>query len=233
MSDPAQVAGGLRAARETIARACDRVGRDPASVRLVAVSKMHGPEMVRAAYEAGQREFGENYVQEMCAKADALGDLPGLRWRFIGHLQRNKAKQVVPVASVVETVDSIRLAEELDRRAADRGVRLEVLLQVNVGGEAQKSGCDPSELAALAGAARGLPSLDLRGLMTVPPYTEDPEGARPCFRRLFELAREHSLPDLSMGMTHDLEVAIEEGATIVRVGTMIFGERVAPRRRAG
>lgn len=229
MISASEVPGRLAAVRERIARACERAGRAPSSVRLVAVSKVHGPRMIRAAYDAGQRDFGENYVQEMAAKARSLGDLPGLRWRFIGHLQRNKAKHVVEVARAVETVDRVRLAEELDRRARARGLRLEVLLQVNVGGEAQKSGCAPDEVDALVASVRGLESLDLRGLMTVPPHTDDPEGARPYFRSLRALAERHALPELSMGMTHDLEVAVEEGATIVRVGTAIFGERQSPR----
>jgi hypothetical protein len=219
------VARRLAEVRARVERACERVGRDPAAVRLVAVSKAHGPEAVRAAHAAGQRDFGESYVQELAGKAPALADLGDLRWRFIGHLQRNKAKQVVTIARAVESIDSARLAEELDKRAAAEGARIEILLQVSVGGEAQKSGCAPSELASLVATVRALPTLDLRGLMTVPPHTDDPEGARPFFRTLRELAERHGLAELSMGMTHDLEVAIEEAATIVRVGTAVFGER--------
>lgn len=225
MTAASEVPARLGAVRERIARACERAGREPSSVRLVAVSKVHGPEMIRAAYDAGQRDFGENYVQEMVGKARALAELRDLRWRFIGHLQRNKAKHVVEVARAVETVDSTRLAEALDRRARAQGARLEVLLQVNVGGEARKSGCAPGEVDALVAAVRGLEALELRGLMTVPPHTGDPEGARPFFRTLRLLAERHALAELSMGMTHDLEVAVEEGATIVRVGTAIFGAR--------
>lgn len=215
----------LAAVRARIAAACEGVGRDPAGVRLVAVCKTHPPERVREAYEAGQRDFGENYVQEMLAKAEALADLPELRWRFIGHLQRNKAKDVVSVGAAVETVDSVRLADALARRAEAAGRRLETLLQVNVGGEAQKSGCPPEQVPALVEAVRARDALELRGLMTVPPLGGQAAASRPHFRRLRELAAAHDLPELSMGMTHDLEVAVEEGATIVRVGTAIFGPR--------
>ena len=219
------IADRLSAVHARIARACERARTDPAGVRLVAVSKVHGPDVIREAYAAGQRDFGENYVQEMVDKASALSDLADLRWRFVGHLQRNKAKHVVGVAGAVETVSSAKLAEELDKRARSAARRLEVLLQVNVGGEQQKSGCAPEELADLVAAVRACASLDLRGLMTVPPHTDDPEGARPYFRELRALAEAHALADLSMGMSHDLEIAIEEGATIVRVGTAIFGPR--------
>ncbi|MFW6023894.1 MAG: YggS family pyridoxal phosphate-dependent enzyme [Myxococcota bacterium] len=220
-----RVREGLTAVRVRVEAACTAAGRDSGSVRLVAVGKVHPPGALRAAYAEGQRDFGENYVQELLTKAGALADLPDLRWRFIGHLQRNKAKDVVRLGAAVETLDSERLAEALDRRAGQEGTRMEVLLQVNLGGEAQKSGCEPDRLDALVARVRTLDALDLRGLMTVPPHTDDPEGARPYFRRLRERAEAHGLPELSMGMTHDLEVAIEEGATIVRVGTAIFGAR--------
>jgi pyridoxal phosphate enzyme (YggS family) len=219
------IAANLAAVHERIADACARRGRAPDDVRLVAVSKVHGPEKIRAAYAAGQRVFGENYVQELVEKADALADLEDLRWRFIGHLQRNKAKFVARVPAAVETVDSPRLARELDKRARSEGVRLEVLLQVNVGGEAQKSGCATVELPALLDAARALPNLDVRGLMTVPPLGEAAEKSRPYFAKLAELAAAHGMAELSMGMSGDLEVAVEEGATLVRVGTAIFGPR--------
>lgn len=219
------IAERLAAVQGRIARACERVGRDPAGARVVAVSKVHGPDAIREAYAAGQRDFGENYAQEMVEKARALSDLPGLSWRFVGHLQRNKAKQVIGVARAVETVSSAKLAVELDKLAGAASTRLDVLVQVNVGGEAQKSGCAPGELRDLVSAVRACASLDLRGLMTVPPHTDDPEGARPYFGELRALAERHALADLSMGMTHDLEIAVEEGATILRVGTAIFGPR--------
>ena len=195
-------------------------------MRLLAVSKTKPEAMIREAYAAGQRDFGENYVQELCAKAAALADLPDLRFHLIGPLQRNKAKQIVSVASLVHTVDRASLAEELSKRAAAAGKTLRVLLEVNVSGEASKAGCAPSEAPALAAAVRSSPGLALAGLMTIPPDTDDRELARPYFRSLRELRDAiGDLPELSMGMSHDFEIAIEEGATIVRVGTAIFGSR--------
>ncbi len=220
-----RVADGLAAVRERIEAACAGAGRSPDGVTLVAVSKVHPAQAVRDAYAAGQRVFGENYVQELADKAEALAELADLRWHFIGHLQRNKVKQVARVGAVVETVDSARLAGELDKRAASEGQVLPVLLQVNVAGEAQKSGCAPEALSALVAEVRAMPNLTLRGLMTIPPLGEAPEASRPFFARLRELAAVHHVEELSMGMSADLEVAIEEGATIVRVGTAIFGSR--------
>lgn len=247
---------GLEQVRERIERACARAGRSSSEVTLVAVSKTHPAEAVREAYAAGQRVFGENYVQELSEKSAALADLEGLRWHFIGHLQRNKVKDVARVGAligaersdgmpapvearsagggagspsrsgatiVIETVDSARLATEIDKRAA--ASKVPVLLQVNVAGEAQKSGCTPDELETLVRAVRALEHLELRGLMTVPPLGEAPEASRPHFARLRALAERNGLGELSMGMSADLEVAIEEGATLVRVGTAIFGAR--------
>jgi hypothetical protein len=219
------IADRLAAVRARISAACARAGRSAADVALVAVSKTHPPEAVRTAHAAGQRLFGENYAQEMVAKAEALAGTCELFWHFIGHLQRNKATDVVPIARCVETVDSIRLAETLARHAEKRDAPLDVLIQVNIAREPQKSGCAPEELDGLVARIRGLPSLALRGLMTIPPHDDDPERARPYFRALRKLAEAHGLRELSMGMSHDLEVAIEEGATIVRVGTAIFGSR--------
>jgi pyridoxal phosphate enzyme (YggS family) len=223
------VAENLAAVRARVDRAARDSGRDPGGVRLVAVSKTKPVEAIREAYAAGQRDFGENYVQELQEKAAALGDLPDLRWHMIGHLQRNKAKVVAKLASCLHTLDSVRLAEELGKRAAEARRELDVLVEVNVGGEAQKSGCAPEELALVLAAAEAAPRLVLAGLMTVPPHTEDPAGARPFFDRLVALRDAHGgsarLPELSMGMTHDLEHAVAAGATWVRVGTAIFGER--------
>jgi pyridoxal phosphate enzyme (YggS family) len=216
----------VRARIEHAARACDR---DPGSIRLVAVSKTKPASVVRAAYAAGQREFGENYVQELLAKADELADLTELRWHVIGHVQRNKAKDVARVAHAIHSVDSAKLAVELGRRADASARVLDTLVQVNVGGEAQKSGCDPREASEVIAAVREMRGLRLRGLMTVPPHTGDPEGARAYFDSLRAVRDANGgaalLPDLSMGMTHDLDVAIACGATIVRVGSAIFGER--------
>lgn len=212
------VAANLAAVRERIVRTAERAGRDPASVVLIAVSKLHGVDAIRAACDAGQRRFGENYVQELDDKRAALSDV---EWHFIGHLQRNKVKTVLQANPVVHTVDSTRLADELAQRATDR---VRVLLQVNVAREPQKSGVALEELDALVAHVRANASLDLRGLMTIPP-DGTPEDARAHFRALRGLADRHALTELSMGMSADLDVAIEEGSTMVRVGTAIFGAR--------
>lgn len=212
----------VRARLETAARAA---GRAPSDVRLLAVSKKHGLDAIREAYAAGQRDFGENYVQELVDKARALDDLDGIRWHFIGHLQRNKAKLLLSAAASVQTVDSLRLLETL-AKLADPAAPLAIHLQVNVAREPQKSGCDPDELPALVAAARAAPALSLEGLMTIPPDDDEPLASAPHFRALRRLALDHGLRSLSMGMSDDLEVAVAEGATIVRVGTAIFGERV-------
>jgi pyridoxal phosphate enzyme (YggS family) len=220
----------LARVRERIDQAAESAGRDPASIRLMAVSKTKPAAAIREAYAAGQRDFGENYVQELAAKASELGDLPELRFHFIGHLQRNKVKQLLPLVKSIHTVDSVRLADELGKRGSEAGVsRLAVLVEVNVGGEAQKSGCAPGEIEGVLAAIERHPCLSLSGLMTVPPHTDDPAGARPYFDVLARLRADHGgperLPELSMGMTHDLEHAIAAGATWVRIGTAIFGER--------
>jgi pyridoxal phosphate enzyme (YggS family) len=206
---------GLIRVRERIALACARAGRDPASVTLVAVSKTQPVERLREAFEAGQRVFGENYAQELRAKADAL---PGAEWHFIGALQTNKARIVVGRAALIHTCDRLSLARELAKRAASQ----RVLLEVNIGREPQKSGALPQDVPALLDAVRALPTLRCEGLMCIPPAAGDP---RPHFRALRELAGKLGLRELSMGMSADYETAIEEGATIVRVGTAIFGAR--------
>jgi pyridoxal phosphate enzyme (YggS family) len=237
-----EVARNLVTVRRRIADAATAAGRDPQSVRLLAVSKRKPSEAIRAAYAEGQRDFGENYVQEMRQKAEELADLPDLRLHAIGHLQRNKVKYVTRIASAVHTVDSVSLAEALGRSAAQHPVprerridpegddrRLVVLVEVNVSGEPQKSGCTPDDLPAVLEAIEAEPALRLAGLMTVPPLTPDPADARPYFDQLAALAERSGgtarLPELSMGMTRDLEVAIAAGATWVRIGTAIFGER--------
>ncbi|MCC6901828.1 MAG: YggS family pyridoxal phosphate-dependent enzyme [Polyangiaceae bacterium] len=225
-----EIAARIAGVRQRIARAASAAGRAPDSVRLLAVSKTKPAGAIREAHAAGQRDFGENYVQELVDKAAALADLEGICWHMLGHLQRNKARQVVKIASAVHTVDSVRLADELGKRAADAGRGpLTALVEVNVGGEAQKSGCAIDALGDVLAAVERAPGLRLTGLMTVPPHTEDPAGARPFFDRLVELRDAHGgatrLPELSMGMTHDLEHAVAAGATWVRVGTAIFGER--------
>ena len=225
---PAEFEARLREVHARIERACAQAGREPGSVRLVAVSKGHGAEAIRAAYALGQREFGENYVQEWKAKRDALADLPELRMRLIGRLQRNKAKDAVLIADAVDSVDSLELAEALSQRAQARARPLEVLLQVNIDREPQKAGALPEALPELVRGVRALPGLRLLGLMAIPRAVDDPEEARPSFEALRALGQQLGLPELSMGMSADLEVAIAAGATLVRVGTAIFGDR--PKR---
>lgn len=223
--DVANVVGALHRVQDQIANACVRAGRGVESVRLIAVSKRHPAAAIEAAYAAGQRDFGENYVQELLTKVEALRQLPDLKLRLIGHLQRNKAKEVVGARCAVDTVDSMRLATALNDRALNDGTVIETLVQVNVAAEPQKSGVLPRDLAELVEHMRALPGLSLRGLMTIPPDVEDVNENRVHFAALRELAVAHRLPELSMGMSADVDAAIEEGSTMVRVGTAIFGTR--------
>jgi len=221
--------------RERIASAARRAGRNPDEITLMAVSKTHPPELIREAYDAGLRVFGENRVQEFSGKSAALVDLHDANWHLIGHLQSNKAARAAELFSAIDSVDSLKLAEKLNSSAQSLGKRLEVLIEINVGGEAAKSGLAPNspELEDLLNAAPRLDHLEFRGFMTIPPFTENPEDARPYFNQSRKLRNEvalRRLPSismdvLSMGMSHDFEVAIEEGSTCVRVGTAIFGER--------
>lgn len=211
----------LTAVRERISRACDRARRDPASVRLLAVTKIFGPEAIRAAYEAGLREFGENYVQEMERKSPAVADLAGARFHLIGHLQSNKTKKAAQLFTSIDSLDSVRLVSRLDAE----NTPLDITIEVKLSDETAKTGADPAELGEIAAAVRASKNLTLRGLMTVPPWSENAELSRPYFAQLRELAAEHSIAELSMGMSNDLEVAIEEGATWVRIGTALFGSR--------
>lgn len=216
--------------QERISRACDRSNRDPSEVRLIAVTKNVPVELVREGMECGLRRFGENYVQKALQKIHALS--PEAEWHFIGHLQSNKARHVVGRFRMVHTVDRLSLARELDRRVPGPEP-LEVLIQVNISGEETKSGVSPDGLAQLVRGLMQLPRIRVRGLMTMPPYFDDPEMSRPYFRLLRELRDRtrglvlapHSLDELSMGMTGDFEVAIEEGATFIRIGTALFGPR--------
>lgn len=207
--------------RERMERACARAGRDPATVRLLAVTKIFGPEVIREAWAAGLREFGENYVQEMERKAPAVADLDGARFHLIGHLQSNKTKKAAQLFSAIDSLDSVKLAMRLDAEA----VPLDVTIEVKLSEEAAKTGADAAALGEIVAAIRSSRNLTLRGLMTVPPWSEDVELSRPYFARLREMAAAHGIAELSMGMSHDLEVAIEEGATWVRVGTALFGSR--------
>jgi PLP dependent protein len=221
--------------RERIASAAGRAGRDPKEITLMAVSKTFPVERIREAYAAGLRVFGENRVQEFSEKSGALSELADAEWHLIGHLQSNKAAKAVELFGEVDSVDSVRLAEKLNSAAEKLSKTLPILIEINVGGEDAKSGTAPAsqELEKILLAAPRWGSLRIRGLMTVPPYSEDMEGARPFFRQLREIRDQiasRRLPAiamdvLSMGMSHDFEVAIEEGSTCVRVGTAIFGER--------
>jgi pyridoxal phosphate enzyme (YggS family) len=229
------ISGNAAVVRERIAAAARRAGRSVDDIALMAVTKTQPPERIREAYDAGQRLFGENRVQEFAGKVEALRDLQAAEWHMIGRLQTNKAGKTAEVFRAVDSVDSLKLAEKLDAAARTAGKKLDVLIGINVGGEAAKSGMPPDSAALeeLLIAAPRLEALVFRGLMTVPPFTDDPEGARTYFRRLRELrdtiaARKLpsiAMDELSMGMSHDFEVAIEEGSTCVRVGTAIFGER--------
>ncbi len=217
--------------KEAVEAACQKSGRRPEEVRILGASKKQPPEKIRAAFAAGLRLVGENYVQEARDKREALADLD-LEWHLIGPLQTNKARLAVKLFDLVQTVDRPSIAQELAKRAAKVSRCLPVLIEVNVGGEETKAGISPEDLPSLAELVVSLPALELRGLMTIPPYREDPEKARPFFvklRRLLEdLKRrfpEAPLRELSMGMSHDFAVAIEEGATIIRVGTALFGPR--------
>jgi hypothetical protein len=226
------IAANLEEIRRRMAEAARRSGRDPASVRLVAVSKTYPAESVAAAAATGQRIFGESRVQESRDKIPACP--PGLEWHFIGHLQKNKVRQALPLFPFFHSIDSTALAGAIDRIAGETGVKAQGLLEVNVSGEETKHGFTPEELRAQFPTLSKLPHLRIRGLMTMAPYSDNPEDARPVFRTLRELRDElqstyqHPLPELSMGMSGDFEPAIEEGATLVRVGSSIFGARPRP-----
>ena len=229
------IADNLAAIHERIARAAKRAGRNPDDVALMAVTKTQPAERILEAFAAGQRLFGENRVQEFGEKFDALANLRDAKFHMIGHLQSNKAAKAVEIFRAVDSVDSRKLAERLNTAAEKLGKTVDVLIEINIGGEEAKSGIAPEspELEEILSGAAAWPKLRICGLMTVPPFTDDPEGARPYFRRLRELrdrlaARQLQavgLDQLSMGMSHDFEVAIEEGSTCVRIGTAIFGER--------
>jgi PLP dependent protein len=220
------LSGRLAEVRTRIARACDRAHRDPATVMLLAVTKVFPAEVIHEAHALGLREFGENYVQEFEGKAPSVAGLEGARFHLIGHLQSNKSHKAAELFDAIQTVDSPRLAARLDEAARERAKTLDVMLEVKLSPEQAKSGAAPEELPGLIAAVRQCPSLRLLGLMTMPPWSEDVEASRPYFHQLRELAEQHRLPQLSMGMSHDLETAIEEGSTCVRVGTALFGKRV-------
>jgi pyridoxal phosphate enzyme (YggS family) len=229
------ISENIAAVRERINASARRVGRQVEDVTLMAVSKTQPAVRIHEAYEAGLRVFGENRVQEFAGKIEGLRDLVGVEWHLIGHLQSNKAAKAVELFRAVDSIDSLKVAEKLDLAAQKIGRKLDVLIEINVGGEAAKSGVAPdsSALEELLIAAPRFEGIVFRGLMTVPPFTEDPEDARPFFRKLRELRDSIagrklpgiSMEQVSMGMSHDFELAVEEGSTCVRVGTAIFGER--------
>jgi PLP dependent protein len=223
------IAERLAQVHARIERAEHEAGRAPGDVKLIAVSKTKPADAIREAYASGQRAFGENYAQELAAKAEALADLGDIEWHFIGHLQTNKAKVAARFAHVVHTIDGAALARELGKRAGkERSSPLAVLIEVNIGGEPQKAGATPGEIEEVMTAVRAQPSLALCGLMTMPP-AGDPGAARRTFETLALLRNLHggaaALPELSMGMSEDLEIAVACGASYVRVGRAIFGER--------
>jgi pyridoxal phosphate enzyme (YggS family) len=207
--------------RGRIERACARAGRDPAGVTLIAVTKVFPATAIQEAYELGVRDFGENYVQEFEGKHAAVSALAGARFHLIGHLQSNKTRKAAEIFQVIQTVDSSKVA----RRLNESGKPLEVMIEVKLSEEGSKSGAAPEQVGELAASIRECPHLLLTGLMTMPPWSEEAEPSRPYFRKLRELAAVHGLNSLSMGMSHDFEVAIAEGATHVRVGTALFGPR--------
>jgi len=225
-SSQTTVAARVATVRRRIVTAAERAGRDPAEVTLVAVAKLHPVEAIRAALDAGVRDVGENYAQELQAKAAAL-EGTGVRWHFVGRLQRNKAGVVVAVRALVHSLASLPLAQTLGRRAHAGGTTARALVQVELDERPAAHGVRPADLGGFVAAARAVEGLELAGLMVMPAQTPDPEAARAVFRRAAALARDHGLRQLSMGMTDDLEVAVEEGATMVRVGTAVFGPRPA------
>lgn len=238
MSDLAAIAGRLAAVQAQIQAAAAQAGRDPAGVTLVAVSKGQPALAIEAAYAAGQRDFGENYVQEWQEKAAALRHLPEIRWHVLGHLQRNKVKHVIGQCHLLHSVDDMMGLDEMARFAHTHKVQQDVLLQVNLADEAQKRGCGQDDAELFVEVLLRSPGLRLRGLMLLPPNTDDPEASRPWFARLRQLSerlgqrygKQPKLPlpgqwQLSMGMSHDFAVAVQEGASLVRVGTAIFGPR--------
>jgi pyridoxal phosphate enzyme (YggS family) len=219
----------LRAVQQRIRAACERCDREPNSVMMLAVSKTHPPETIKVAADCGLIFFGENKIQEAKAKIPLCSNK--LRWHFIGHLQSNKVRDAVELFEMIQSVDSLGLAQEISKRAEQAAKTMPVLVEVNVAGEASKFGCKPEQLFSDLKNISTLPRIEIRGLMTVPPWSAEPEKVRPCFQRLRELKLRCEeiigapLPHLSMGMSGDFEIAIEEGATIVRIGTALFGPR--------
>jgi PLP dependent protein len=215
----------LAEVEDRIAAAALRAGRARSDITLIAVTKKFPADVIREAYELGLRRFGENYVQEFETKHPAVADLTDAEFHLIGHLQSNKTRPAAELFHTIQTVDSEKLARRLDATAVQIGKTIEVMIEVKLSEEQSKAGAAPDALDALIETLNACANLKLTGLMTMPPWSDDPEQTRPYFRRLAELGREHTLPKLSMGMSHDLEAAIEEGATHIRIGTALFGPR--------
>jgi PLP dependent protein len=213
---------------ERIRSAAHRAGRDRSHITLVAVTKKFSAQLIREGYQLGMRDFGENYVQEFATKYPAVQDLAEARFHMIGHLQTNKAAIAVNLFQVVETADSGKLLTRLNRAAQQANRNMKVMLEIKLSSEESKTGASAESIPELLETAMSLRHVEVTGLMTVPPWSEDAEQSRPYFRRLAQLAKQHNLSQLSMGMSNDLEVAIEEGATIIRVGTALFGARPKP-----
>jgi PLP dependent protein len=229
--DDTDLVSRLEAVEARIRAAVERSGRSRAEITLVAVTKKFSADKIRQAYRAGLREFGENYVQEFADKQPDLGDLPEARFHLIGHLQSNKARLACQLFHVIESVDSPKLIPRLDAAATERTAPMEIMLELKLSAEENKAGADPKTLGALLEEASRGRHLVVTGLMTVPPWSTDAEESRPYFRELARLGKQFGLPKLSMGMSNDFEVAIEEGATSIRVGTAIFGARPKPERQ--
>ncbi len=228
MTSPSEIFDRLQNLRQKIIKCAVDAKRNRASVTLVAVSKTKPVELIRQAYQAGQIDFGENYVDELLKKKSqlaqlGLADLP-IRWHFVGHLQRRKAKEIVGEVELIHSLDSLELANEINKRAMAQGIVQRCLLQVNLSGEATKSGIQANEIQSFLTKTAPLKNLQIAGLMTLPPFFEDPEKSRPYFQKLRELLPP-PLTELSMGMSHDFKMAIEEGATLIRIGSAIFGKR--------
>lgn len=223
MVPPDTLKANLTEVERRITEACARAGRSRDSVQLVAVTKRHPPELVKTAWDLGLRHFGENYAQELRDKHEALSTQAGIRWHAIGPVQPKNAKYVAKAAHVFHALERLEVAQELSRRRT--GAPLLCFVEVNVAGEASKAGLEPASVAGFIEQVRALPNLEVAGLMCMPPLEDDPEASRPAFQQLARLAKQLHLTSLSMGTTGDFEVAIEEGATHVRVGTALFGER--------
>lgn len=225
---PSPIDQNLSLVEDRINRALLRAGRRREEITLLAVTKVFPASIIEEAYSLGLREFGENYVQEFETKHPVVNHLPGARFHLIGHLQSNKARRAAEIFHVIQTVDTPKLARRLDEAAREGVTTLDVMIEVKLSEEASKAGTYPAALPPLIDTIQSCPNLRLAGLMTMPPWSDDPEQARPYFRRLRQIGEQHGISRLSMGMSHDFEAAIEEGSTCIRVGTALFGRRRKP-----